>query len=301
MNLNAAEIEWRENLPYSLDHDDFYYSMADGLQESSYVFLEKNDLQRRWQHLSSEDYIFSIGEVGFGAGINFLNCCELWLRTAPAKCTLYYFSAESSPLKKSDLEGIHALWPVHNDSAKLLIEHYPSAIKGFHNLELFGGRIKLCLMFGDATEMLQSLGESCDIRLSTYNKAPIDAWFLDGFSPAKNPSAWSSELCNTIAYLSSNATTLSTYSAATEVSKRLDEAGFKVEHTAGFGKKREMIEAIFTNQKPMNITVTGTNQWHLDRLTRPAQNKRPTVTIIGAGYACTNNSDSRTFVLCRSS
>ena len=69
MTLNAAEIEWRENFPYSLDHDDFYYSMADGLQESSYVFLEKNDLQHRWQHLTSEDYIFSIGEVGFGAGV----------------------------------------------------------------------------------------------------------------------------------------------------------------------------------------------------------------------------------------
>ncbi|MDA7696641.1 hypothetical protein N8781_02265 [Porticoccaceae bacterium] len=139
MTLNAAEIEWRENLPYSLDHGDFYYSMANGLQESSYVFLEKNDLQRRWQHLTTEDFIFSIGEVGFGAGINFLNCCELWLRTAPPECTLYYFAAESAPLKKSDLAGIHALWPVHNDSAKLLTEHYPSAIKGFHNLELFGG------------------------------------------------------------------------------------------------------------------------------------------------------------------
>lgn len=289
MTLNAAEIEWRENLPYSLDHGDFYYSMANGLQESSYVFLEKNDLQRRWQHLTTEDFIFSIGEVGFGAGINFLNCCELWLRTAPPECTLYYFAAESAPLKKSDLAGIHALWPVHNDSAKLLTEHYPSAIKGFHNLELFGGRIKLSLMFGDATEMLHSLGDSCDIRHSSHNKASIDAWFLDGFAPAKNPSAWSSELCNTIACLSSNTTTLTTYSAATEVSKRLNGAGFKVEHIAGFGKKREMIQAVFTNKQPVNTTVTGTNQWHLDRLIRPARSKRPTVTIIGAGITgCTS-------------
>lgn len=64
----------------------------------------------------------------------------------------------------------------------MLIDHYPPTVKGFHNIELYGGRINLCLMLGDAQEMFSALGESIDQRNSTYNKKPIDAWFLDGFS-----------------------------------------------------------------------------------------------------------------------
>ena len=164
MELKAADIEWRQGSPYSLDYEDFYWSLVDGLEESSYVFLQHNNLHSRWQKLGSEAQSFSVGEVGFGAGLNFLNCCELWLKTAPDNCILHYFSAELSPLTKDDLDKILQQWPSLNSLSQLLIDHYPPTVKGFHNIELYGGRINLCLMLGDAQEMFSALGESIDQR-----------------------------------------------------------------------------------------------------------------------------------------
>ena len=92
MELAAADIQWRQGMPYSLDYEDFYWSLPNGLGESFYVFLQQNDLPSRWNNLKAADQSFSIGELGFGTGINFLNCCELWLKTAPTNCTLYYLS-----------------------------------------------------------------------------------------------------------------------------------------------------------------------------------------------------------------
>jgi tRNA 5-methylaminomethyl-2-thiouridine biosynthesis bifunctional protein len=290
VELKAADIEWRQGSPYSLDYEDFYWSLVDGLEESSYVFLQHNNLHSRWQKLGSEAQSFSVGEVGFGAGLNFLNCCELWLKTAPDNCILHYFSAELSPLTKDDLDKILQQWPSLNSLSQLLIDHYPPTVKGFHNIELYGGRINLCLMLGDAQEMFSALGESIDQRNSAYNKKPIDAWFLDGFSPKKNPAMWQPELCKTIACLSSSKTTLTTYSAASQVGKSLIAAGFSVDYLDGFAEKRQMISAMLNaslNDYP--TPVRGANQWHLNQSPNRPLNDHPSVTIIGAGIAgCTS-------------
>ena len=289
MELKAADIEWRQGSPYSLDYEDFYWSPVNGLEESSHVFLQHNNLHSRWQKLSSEAQSFSVGELGFGAGLNFLNCCELWLKTASDNCTLHYFSAESSPLTKDDLAKILQQWPSLSTHSQMLIDHYPPTVKGFHNIELYEGRINLCLMLGDAQEMFSALGESIDQRNSTYNKKPIDAWFLDGFSPEKNPSMWQPELCKIIAGLSSSKTTLTTYSAASQVGKSLIAAGFSVDYLDGFAEKRQIISAMLNaglNDYPTR--ARGANQWHLNQLPNRPLNNQPSVAIIGAGIAgCT--------------
>ena len=288
MEVSPADIEWRKGIPFSLEFDDFYFSIANALQESQYVFLDQNNLTCRWQALEECERNFNIAELGFGAGLNFLSCCKLWLQTAPSHSTLNYYSVESRPLRLSDLTKILKLWPSLASLSSSLIDQYPSGIKGFHNIELFNGRIRLCLMLGDAQQMLTELGDSDLKGLYLHSKEPINAWFLDGFSPSKNPDIWTTHLFQTIAFLSSSTTTLSTYSAATEVAKNLSNVGFNVEHIKGFGKKRQMIRATFSRLTIETEKIVGANQWHLDSQVEPKNNKLLSATIIGAGIAgCT--------------
>ena len=289
MELAAADIQWRQGMPYSLDYEDFYWSLPNGLAESFYVFLQQNDLPSRWNNLKAADQSFSIGELGFGTGINFLNCCELWLKTAPTNCTLHYFSAEPVPLKTADLAKVFEQFPSLSAHGQALIDSYPPAVKGFHSIELYEGRINLCLMFGDAQEMFNALGESVDQRHSVYDKKPIDTWFLNGFSPEKNPAMWQKELCKTIASLSSTETSLTTYLTESEVTKSLNTAGFSVNYKQGFADKYQMISATLNaSLKNYSDNARGTNQWHLNQLPSRPLSRQPSVTIIGAGIAgCT--------------
>ena len=289
MELAAADIQWRQGMPYSLDYEDFYWSLPNGLAESFYVFLQQNDLPSRWNNLKAADQSFSIGELGFGTGINFLNCCELWLKTAPTNCTLHYFSAEPVPLKTADLAKVFEQFPSLSAHGQALIDSYPPAVKGFHSIELYEGRINLCLMVGDAQEMFNALGESVDQRHSVYDKKPIDTWFLNGFSPEKNPAMWQKELCKTIASLSSTETSLTTYLTESEVTKSLNTAGFSVNYKQGFADKYQMISATLNaSLKNYSDNARGTNQWHLNQLPSRPLSRQPSVTIIGAGIAgCT--------------
>ena len=289
MELAAADIQWRQGMPYSLDYEDFYWSLPNGLAESFYVFLQQNDLPSRWNNLKAADRSFSIGELGFGTGINFLNCCELWLKTAPTNCTLHYFSAEPVPLNTADLAKVFEQFPSLSAHGQALIDSYPPAVKGFHSIELYEGRINLCLMFGDAQEMFNALGESVDQRHSVYDKKPIDTWFLNGFSPEKNPAMWQKELCKTIASLSSTETSLTTYLTESEVTKSLNTAGFSVNYKQGFADKYQMISATLNaSLKNYSANARGTNQWHLNQLPSRPLSRQPSVTIIGAGIAgCT--------------
>ena len=286
MELAAADIQWRQGMLYSLDYEDFYWSLPNGLAESFYVFLQQNDLPSRWNNLKAADRSFSIGELGFGTGINFLNCCELWLKTAPTNCTLYYFSAEPVPLKTADLAKVFEQFPSLSAHGQALIDSYPPAVKGFHSIELYEGRINLCLMFGDAQEMFNALGESVDQRHSVYDKKPIDTWFLNGFSPEKNPAMWQKELCKTIASLSSTETSLTTYLTESEVTKSLNTAGFSVNYKQGFADKYQMISATLNaSLKNYSANARGTNQWHHNLWRSRPLCRQHSVTSIGAGIA----------------
>jgi tRNA 5-methylaminomethyl-2-thiouridine biosynthesis bifunctional protein len=288
MKLTPAAIEWRLGVPFSLDFQDFYFSLKDAFQESQYVFIEQNNLPSRWQSIEKLKFNFNIAELGFGAGLNFLSCCQLWLQLAPPDRTLNYYAAESRPLKLSDLSKILKLWPSLNKVTESLLAQYPEPLKGYHNIELFGGRVRLCLMLGCAQEMFDSLGESDTKDLYLYNKNPIDVWFLDGFSPSKNPDIWTSELFHTVASLSSSSTTLSTFSAASTVARNLTKSGFDVEHIKGFGKKRQMIKARFKGLERGQSKTLDTNPWNLNSKPRLINKKPCSVAIVGAGIAgCT--------------
>lgn len=233
--LSPARLELNgHGVPRSLDYGDVYYSADGGLAETGYVFLQGNGLPERW--LDRERFV--IGETGFGTGQNVLAAARLFLDTAPGHARLHVVSVEKHPIRKEDLARLYAADHPLAPLARELIANYPDLIPGAHRLELAGGRIVLTLLFGDALEILPSA------------RARVDAWFLDGFAPAKNPAMWQPPLFEAMARLSAPGATFATFTCARMVRDGLAAAGFAFEKRAGFGRKREMLVGHLAREVP---------------------------------------------------
>lgn len=251
-SLSEAEIQWDENnQPLSPRFDDIYFSRSGGLDETNYVFMAQNALPERWranahqqdlQH--SKNLRFTIGETGFGTGLNFLAAAHAWL-THTTSGTLHFVTVEKFPLSKPDLQQSLSLWPqlseVLSQLTDELIQQYPPAVAGIHRIPLANNRIILTLMYGDAGHMFSTLKGSDHPLFQHQGNPHFDAWFLDGFAPSKNPDMWTEELFQTIGDLSHTGTTFSTFTAAGVVRRGLSKAGFVVEKVPGFGQKRDML------------------------------------------------------------
>ena len=268
-----AEIEWRDDgLPRSKVFGDLYFYSEDGLTESEYVFLQHNDLATRWHQLPAHGQ-FTIVETGFGTGLNFLTAWRLWQKEAPSTCNLHFISLEKYPLGHSSLIRALALWPELAPFVDQLIRQYPIHLNtGVHRLTF--DKVHLTLIFAEATAGLQNLIDNSDylcepqfnqVDTSTSStsaakpSAKIDAWFLDGFAPAKNPDMWHDQLFQAMARLSHKQTSLATYTAAGNVRRRLAAAGFNVAKAPGFGKKREMTFAKGCDPITINNLAATTN------------------------------------------
>lgn len=234
-NSDSTFFEWREGQPYSSQFQDVYFSTENGLAETEYVFLQGNDLAQRFSQL--EDDSFTIIETGFGTGLNFLCAARLWLSDAPAKATLHFITTEKYPLTANDMAASHKLWPKLKPMSLPLLAQYASLLNG-ETVSLYDGRIQLTLFLGDANQTLGTL------------HTQADAWFLDGFAPAKNPEMWQQSLFQKMATLSEPDTTFATFTSASDVRRGLQAAGFEVKKRHGFGKKREMIVGIYTGLIP---------------------------------------------------
>lgn len=211
--IETATLLWRNGLPFSQQFSDIYFSLENGLAEAQHVFIAGNNLLKRWQDLTNDSFV--IAETGFGSGLNFLLTWSLWLAHAPKTARLYFISCEKFPLAKQDLKHCLDLWPELQVHAKVLIENYPVLTPGFHYLQFAQGRVNLTLMLGDVVDCFKQLLLCGDPLLEHELRAYfIDAWFLDGFSPSKNPAMWSAELLQIVALLSKPKTTLATFSAA---------------------------------------------------------------------------------------
>jgi tRNA 5-methylaminomethyl-2-thiouridine biosynthesis bifunctional protein len=219
--LVAAELRLCDDgVPFSERFDDVYFSAAGGLEETRHTFLLGNGLPQRWRYAEH----FTIVEAGFGTGLNFLATWQAWSESARAGARLHYVSVEKHPLSPVDLGRIWASWPELATLARELIGVYPPPVPGFHRLHVDGGRVALTLLFGDATAMLE--------RLDTR----ADAFFLDGFAPARNPDMWTDALFAELRRVAATGATLATYSVAGGVRRGLTNAGFRVEKRAGYGR-----------------------------------------------------------------
>jgi len=92
-SLKAAKLQWRDEVPESERYGDIYFSRDNGLEETRHVFLQGIKAPEIWQDKAH----FAIGETGFGTGLNFLACWDLWRRTAPAGSRLTFASVEAGP------------------------------------------------------------------------------------------------------------------------------------------------------------------------------------------------------------
>lgn len=290
--LQRATINWdAEGQPHATAFDDRYFSRTSGLSEARHVFLHHNGLPQRWT-ISTRPF-FTIGETGFGTGLNFLTAASLWL-DQNSSGTLHFVSAEKYPLSRSDLQQTLSLWPTLSELAKALVEQYPPPIPGIHRLYLANNRIVLTLLYGDANTMFASLPGSDHPLFSSRNNPVVDAWFLDGFAPAKNPQMWTDDLFQTLARLSGPGTTFSTFTAAGSVRRGLQAAGFEVQKVSGFGQKLHMLcgqmaEPIAPDVSDMDWQPASHNAefqppWYLPpRLSPPSS-----ALVIGGGIAgCT--------------
>ena len=254
--MKNAFIEWQNNQPYSSEYQDIYFSVESGIEETRHVFLVQNQLESRWKKLS-EGEVFVIGETGFGTGLNFLCAWQLWNQIASEASRLHYVSTELYPLTPADLSRALSLWPELHNFAENLIGQYADLSPGWHRLSFEQGRVTLTLLIGDAAETLPQL------------QASVNAWFLDGFAPSRNPEMWQPKLLETIAACSAHEATFSTFTSAGEVRRTLEAVGFKVEKVAGYGKKRDMLRG--------QIHKTSSH-------VSPILNRKE-ATIIGAGLA----------------
>lgn len=231
-------LEWQDGQPYSSLFGDVYFSRASGLQETHYVFLQQNRLRERFSSLQS--FRFTIGETGFGTGLNFLCTWRLWDECAPTTAVLHFVSTELYPLSRQELSQSLALWPELAEFAARLLEQYNRLTPGWNQLNF--GKVRLTLLIGDADSLLSQV------------RGLVDAWFLDGFAPSRNPDMWRVELLREIARLSHDATTFATFTSASAVRRGMAEVGFEVEKIKGHASKREMLRGRFTgNRQPPGI------------------------------------------------
>lgn len=264
-DTHHAQLDWDERgQPLSRSYGDVYFSQENGLEETRYVFLANNDLAERFAALADGECL-SIGETGFGTGLNFLCAWQLFEQQAPAGARLHFISVEKYPLRHDDLQRALALWPELTPFSAELLAQYRAIHPGFQRLLLAGGRVVLTLLIGDVMEQLPQLD------------ARIDAWFLDGFNPAKNPQMWTPELFAELARLSAANATLGTFSSAGVVRRALIDAGFQMKRVPGLGKKWEVLKGRFIGNP------TGEGKPWFARPARPAREKH--AVVIGAGLA----------------
>ena len=260
-----AHLEWDEQgQPLSSHFADVYFSNENALAETRYVFLANNQLPERFAALTTDQQLV-IGETGFGTGLNFLCAWQLFEQQAVTGARLHFISVEKYPLNKADLLRALALWPELAPYAEQLLAQYVALHPGFQRLVFADGRIILTLLIGDALELLGQLD------------ARVDAWFLDGFAPAKNPDMWTPELFVELARRSHPSTTLGTFTSTGYVRRRLNEAGFKMKRVPGLGKKWEVLKGAF-----IGSAAAPEKPW----FARPAQPRgERSALVIGAGLA----------------
>ena len=235
--VQPADIHFNaDNTPVSNLFDDVYFSNQDGLAESRYVFLDGNDLWARWAQHSQPHFV--IAETGFGTGLNFLAVSALFNQFRAefphAKLQrLYFISFEKFPLSQPHLAAAHARYPEFAELAARLQQQWTMPlIAGCYRLHF--DDIYLDLWLGDLNDNLPQLGD--------YMANKVDAWFLDGFAPSKNPQMWNETLYQQMFRLTKTNGTFATFTAASAVRKGLENAGFSVQKRAGFGKKRECLQ-----------------------------------------------------------
>ncbi len=244
--ITPARIEFgADGVAHAPDFGDIYHPRIGALAQAQHVFLQGNGLPARWAgHTGRKPFV--VLETGFGLGNNFLTTWAAW-RDDPARCErLCFVSIERHPPRRDDLERAHAGSTLPQLAAELLCA-WPPLTPNLHTLDFEGGRVQLLLALGDVATLLPAL------------RLQADAFFLDGFAPARNPGMWQPRVLKALGARAAPGATLATWSVARDLRAGLTAAGFEVQRAPGIGGKREITVAHwaprFTPHRPPDMAV----------------------------------------------
>lgn len=220
-----APLTWHDgDMPFSTAFGDHFYCQTDGRLECGHVFLAGNGLPERWQEAEA----FTVGELGFGTG---LNACETWRQWKEHRrpgARLHFVSFELLPMQADEIDRALSRWPEIDAERKILVARWPANPSGLVQIDL-DEQTQLTVVCGDALENLLASSQT------------FDAWFLDGFAPSRNSAMWSAELMQRVHDTTKLGGSFATYAAAGFVRRNLIAAGFDVMRRPGFAGKREML------------------------------------------------------------
>lgn len=261
--INTLNLKFDEcGSAYSNNYSDIYFQPGIGMGEKEHVFIKGNNLPGNWKNKQ----VFTIGETGFGTGLNFLVTLQLWCQTKQPDHQLHYISCELHPLNVEQLKTALASIPELNLYSQQLIDKYPQFLMyGVHRIHLKKHGVTLTLIFGDCIDAFENID------------AKVDAWYLDGFAPSKNADMWDIKLFKAIANLSHVGTTAATYTVARKIRQGLEDNGFEIKKVKGFGQKREMLTATFATK----ITTIDKQPWSQNF----QSTQQTSFTVLGAGIA----------------
>lgn len=248
-----------DGTPFAPAYGDVYHARAGAFAQARHVFLGGNELPSRWAGRDA----FTILETGFGLGTNFLATWQAWRDDPQRPARLHFVSIEKHPIRAIDLLDVHVDDPAIAPLARALARQWPLPLPGLHRLAFEDDRVTLTLALGDVTDVLPAL------RLGA------DAFFLDGFAPARNAAMWSAPVLRSLARLARDDATCATYTVARDVIDGLRAAGFVPQKRPGFGTKRDMLVARFAPA------------WRVRRHAPPAAATWPerSAVVVGAGLA----------------
>jgi tRNA 5-methylaminomethyl-2-thiouridine biosynthesis bifunctional protein len=258
------ELNWKDDgTPVARDFDDVYFSLSDGLEETRNVFLKACGLPERWENTRS----FTIAELGFGTGLNFLGLVDCWLNSARAPdAWLHFLSVEKFLMSAEEAGRVLGRWPALEAISDVLLNKWPVRTPGLQRIEFAEWRISLTLYIGDVEDWLKS---------SVF---AADAWFLDGFAPAKNESMWGEGIYPLMASHSKPGCMVGTYTVAGTVRRGLASVGFQVSKQPGFGRKRERLQAIWPEGEDVETEADI-------YLTSPRPSNFGRIVVVGGGIA----------------
>ncbi len=224
-DMAGDTIEWIDgDMPFSARFGDHFYAREDGRAETAHVFIGQNALAGRWRAGGA----FTVAELGFGTGLNFLETWRQWRLQRRPGARLDFVSFEAFPMRVDEIARAIGRWPDLAPLRETLIGRWSG----------WDGTTTVWAM-DEATTLTMIVGKAADSVVQWQGAA--DAWFLDGFAPARNPDMWSAELMRSVFERTAPGGTFATYTAAGWVRRNLAAAGFEVEKIAGFGSKRDMV------------------------------------------------------------
>lgn len=280
LSANKRVIFQEDGSPFSQHFDDIYFDTQAGYGQSEDVFVKGNNISERLD-LNLEPLV--IGETGFGTGLNFfitLAYYEKALEKHKEKLLpLTFISVEKYPLSGQQIKQSLAQWTEFDSYVEEFCHQYNEVdfSEPLVKLSFFNGQVTLILVFNDASDGLSTLtiAKGNENQKLIAHIPAINAWYLDGFSPAKNPEMWSPRLFNQLARLSKDDATLATFTVAGFVKRGLVAEGFRLQKKATTGRKNKSLVAKF-QQPPTNGKGF---------LLRPKNVKPTRVAIIGSGIA----------------